>query len=86
MTPTSTINGKHIRNALEGIERNLARNQTLRDFLRKQLKPMEYDGLTHWLDELVNQLKNPTSDIYREFGEDLSQEILEILARTKYIQ
>ncbi len=78
-------NGKHILNALRGIERVLGR-QTLRDFLRNRLKPREYEGLTTTLDDLVTQLENPNSSISQEFGEETRQAILEILKRTKYIE
>gem|GEM_PF-2462890 len=79
-------NGKHIRNALRGIEQNLARNQTLRDYFRQALNEKQYQGLTEALDKLVKQLKNPHSEMSQAFGENVSAEILEILERTKYIQ
>ncbi len=78
-------NGKHILNALRGIERVLGR-QTLRGFLRNRLTPKEYDGLIKVLDDLVIQLNNPDSPISKEFGEKTCQDILEILKRTKYIE
>jgi len=78
-------NGKHILNALRGIERVLGR-QTLRGFLRNRLTPEEYDGLIKALDDLVIELKDPNSLISREFGEKTCQDILEILKRTKYIE
>ncbi len=79
-------NGKHILNALRGIERVLPRRQTLREFLRGTLNPDEYDGLVTTLDKLVIELKNPNSTISKEFGEKTCQDILEILKRTKYIE
>ncbi len=78
-------NGKHILNALRGIERVLGR-QTLRDFLRYRLTSKEYEGLTTTLDNLVTQLKNPNSSISQGFGEETRQAILEILKRTKYLE
>jgi hypothetical protein len=79
-------NGKHIRNALRGIEENLARNQTLRDYFRSSLNEKQYKGLTEALDKLVKQLRNPNSEMYRDFGKRVSEEIIAILERTRYIE
>ena len=79
-------NGRHIRNSLRGIEDNLRRNQTLRDFFRKHLSPEQYEGLTTNLDKLVVELKDSNSLLSKSFEKKIAKEILEIMERTNYIQ
>ncbi|MDM8519447.1 hypothetical protein QUF64_05315 [Anaerolineales bacterium HSG6] len=78
-------NGRHIRNALKGIESNLKRNQTLRDFFQKYLSDREYQGLTQTLDRFIEALRNPNSPIYKQTDPKIRKEILEILTRTGYL-
>ena len=78
-------NAKHIRDGLRGIERNLYRNETLREFFKDTLNPKELKGITKFLDDLVEALQNPNSEVYQEIGADLSEELLTMLTRMGYI-
>jgi RHS repeat-associated protein len=76
-------NAKHIRNSLRGIEENLEKNQTIRDYFRQNLTEAEYQGLTDALDNLV---ANFQEGFYEGMVDPkVGQEILDILARTGYI-
>ena len=78
-------NGDHIRRSLKGIEKNLGRNQNLRDFLRKALKDeTRYKELTKALDDLAYDLQNKEY-FYEQFGSEIGDDILDILIRTGYI-
>lgn len=76
-------NAQHIRNSLRGIERNLGRNQTLRDFLRAKLEDEQYKQLTNALDDFAYNLQDGFYEGVIE--RELSQEIVDILVRTGYI-
>ncbi len=76
-------NGKHIRNALKGIQRNLGR-QDLRTYLQGNLEPEQYDSFTRYFDYLVTDLKNQEW-LFEQFGQELSQEILNLLSDMNYV-
>jgi hypothetical protein len=81
----SRENGTHIRDALRGIQRNLQHTQDLRGFLQENLSEDALRSLTEDLNVLVEDLQRQ-GWAYEQFGPDVSEAILRLLADMKYIR
>jgi len=77
------VNGQHLRNALEGIKKNIGRSD-LHTFFADNLTETQYTALTNDLDSLVWDLQNH-GHFYEQFGSKLSEEILGLLQETGYL-
>ncbi|HNS52883.1 MAG TPA: RHS repeat-associated core domain-containing protein, partial [Anaerolineae bacterium] len=77
------VNGRHPRNALEGIRKNIGRSD-LRTLFADSLTETQYTALTNDLDSLVWDLQNE-GYYYEQFGSQLSQEILGLLQELGYL-
>ncbi|MEO0249402.1 MAG: RHS repeat-associated core domain-containing protein [candidate division WOR-3 bacterium] len=77
------VNARHVRNALEGIQRNLGK-MDLRSYLQQELNAEQFSGLTEALDNLILDLQNQ-GYFYEQFGSELSGDILRLLTEMGYI-
>jgi hypothetical protein len=76
-------NAQHIKNSLEGIQRNLGK-QDLRTYLENALNEKQYTALTQDLDYLVTDLQSQEW-FYQQIGPELSSDILGLLKDMGYI-